>query len=97
MGGLLPSFPDSVSAPFSVDKMSKIFEDGTDALSRNFGKNLPIDPAQHPRIYTKAKAWNATTYSPFTISQESATETHPKPDESSPKKSHPFPLKSIRV
>jgi hypothetical protein len=56
MGGLLPSFPDSVSAPFSVDKMSKIFEDGTDALSRNFGKNLPIDPAQHPRIYTKAKA-----------------------------------------
>lgn len=45
MGGLLPSFLDSLSVPFSVVKIPKIFEDGTDMLSRNFGNNLPIDPA----------------------------------------------------
>jgi hypothetical protein len=55
MGDLLPSLLDSVSVPFSVVMMSKIFEGGTDMLSRNFGYNLSIDPAKHPRNYTKAK------------------------------------------
>jgi hypothetical protein len=50
MGDLLPSFLDSVSVPFSVVKMSKILEGGTDMLFRN------IDPAKHPRNYTEAKA-----------------------------------------
>jgi len=56
MGDLLPSLLDNVSVPFSVVKMSKIFEGGTDMLSRNFGNNLPIDPAKHPRNYTEVKA-----------------------------------------
>jgi len=72
--------------------MSKIFEDGTDMLSGNFGNNLPIDPVQHPRNYTESKAWNATAHRPLTILQESAAETHPKPDESSLQKSQSFPL-----
>jgi hypothetical protein len=66
-------------------------------LSRNFGYNLSIDPAKHPRNYTKAKTWNATVYIPFTTLQESAAEANPKPDESSPQKSHSFPLMSIWV
>jgi hypothetical protein len=77
--------------------MSKIFEDGTDMLSGKFGNTLPIGPAQHPRNYTESKAWKVTAHSPFTILQESAAETHPKPDESSPQKSHSFPLMSICV
>ena len=73
----------------------KGFADGTVMLSRTFDNNLPIDPAQHPRNYTKEKVGKATAHSPFTILQEFAAETHPKPDESSPQKSHSFPLMSI--
>jgi hypothetical protein len=66
-------------------------------LPHNFGNKLPIDPTQHPRNYTEAKAWSAAARSPFTILQESDAETHPKPDESSPQKSHSFPFISIWV
>lgn len=97
MDDLLPLLLDNVSVPFLVVKMSKIFEGGTDMLSRNFGNNLPIDTAKHPRNYTEVKAWNATVHIPFIILQESAAEAHPKPDESSRQKSHSFPLMSIWV
>jgi hypothetical protein len=56
MDDLLPLLLDNVSVPFLVVKMSKIFEGGTDMLSRNFGNNLPIDTAKHPRNYTEVKA-----------------------------------------
>jgi hypothetical protein len=46
---LLPAFRDNVSVPSSTVKKSKknflILENGTDKLSRNVGKGLPLDAA----------------------------------------------------
>jgi hypothetical protein len=48
----LPTFRDNVSVPSSTVKKSEksdldflTFEDGTDTLSRNVGKGLPLDAA----------------------------------------------------
>jgi hypothetical protein len=64
-GNPLPTFRDNVSVPFSrVDKSKKsrrllflefllfldlTLEEGTDTLSRNIGKGLPLDAALYPR------------------------------------------------
>jgi hypothetical protein len=43
-------FRDNVSVPSSrVKKDLLTVEDGTDTLSRNVGKGLPLDAALHPR------------------------------------------------
>jgi hypothetical protein len=68
-GNPLPTFRDNVSVPSSRVKKSKkssllvflTLEDGTDTLSRNVGKGLPLDAALYPRraqilpfyLYTK--------------------------------------------
>jgi hypothetical protein len=44
---LLPTFRDNLSVPSSGVKNPP--EDGTDRLSRNFGKKLPLLAEQHPR------------------------------------------------
>jgi hypothetical protein len=47
-GNRLPTFRDNVSVPSSRFKKSKYFltlENGTDTLSRNVGKGLPVDAA----------------------------------------------------
>jgi hypothetical protein len=56
-GNFLPTFRDNVSVPSSRVKNSKTprfldiltLDDGTDTLSRNVGKGLPLDAALYPR------------------------------------------------
>jgi hypothetical protein len=40
-----PAFRNNLSVPFAGLKNSKNPEDGTDRLSQNFGKNLPLHAA----------------------------------------------------
>ena len=48
-GNSLLTFRDNLTVPYRRVKKSKTLEDGTERLSRNVGKNLPLYAAQYPR------------------------------------------------